>query len=159
MSGRIRAGLPTLLGLLPPLLSLLLACAGAGGPRPETRASSGVIRSFGAHEFEPTPMHETVYRMMERCTGREGDLEGLTWKVALWVDSPDRDRALKAGWHRDGEQREVVFYEEYVFDGETVSHEILHDLYDGEVPLDVAERCILDGERLLEEGGPEGPGT
>lgn len=141
MSGR--AGLVLFFGIL----SLSLAC---GSSRAHT-ASAGVIRSYGEREFQPTPVHETVYRMMEDCTGVEGDFETVSWKVALWVDSPTRDSALRAGWHRDGDLREIIFYEEYVFDAETISHEVLHDLYDGDVPLDVADRCMLDGELLGQE--------
>jgi hypothetical protein len=117
-------------------------------------ASGGVIRTFGEREFEPTPVHETVYRMMEECTGIEGDPGAVHWKVALWVDSPSNETALKAGWHRDGDYREIVFYEEYVFNAETISHEVLHDLYDGSVPLDIANRCMLDGENLGQDEVP-----
>lgn len=144
-----RAGLLLFLVLLFPL-----GCATSA-----TRtASGGVIRTFGERQFEPTPVHETVYRMMEECTGREGDLEAVQWTVALWVDSPARRSALRAGWHRDGDHREILFYEEFVFDAETISHEVLHDLYDGEVPLDVADRCMLDGRGLGIDDPRERPG-
>lgn len=143
MSGR--AGLILLL-----ILSFSLGCAN----RATHTAAGGIIRSYGEREFEPTRVHETVYRMMEECAGIEGDPEAIHWKVALWVDSPSNEAALKAGWHRDGDYREIVFYEEYVFDAETISHEVLHDLYDGSVPLDVANRCMLDGEGLGQDQGP-----
>lgn len=138
MSGR--AGVSLVL-----VLFLSLACASSQAAH---SASVGVIRSYAEREFEPTPVHETIYAMMEECTGIEGDVDRIDWKVALWVDSPSREAALRAGWHRDGEDREIIFYEEFAFDGETISHEVLHDLYDGDVPLDVADRCMLDGELL-----------
>lgn len=134
MSGR--AALSLLLVLFP------LGCATGQAHT----ASGGIIRSYGEREFEPTRVHETIYEMMEECTGVEGDVERVHWKVALWVDSPTNEAALRAGWHRDGDYREIIFYEEFVFDGETISHEVLHDLYGGDVPLDVADRCMLDGE-------------
>lgn len=149
MSGR--AGL-----IFIPILALLsLGCASNSSTH---TASGGIIRSFGEREFEPTRVHETVYRMMEKCTGIEGSFEDIHWKVALWVDSPTNEAALRAGWHRDGDYREIVFYEEYAFDAETISHEVLHDLFNGDVPLDVADRCILDGEGLGIDDPRERPG-
>ena len=152
MSGR--AGLLLLLALFFPL-----GCATAGGGSTATHTDTGaVIRTFGEREFEPTRIHRTVYRMMEECTGREGDVDAVHWTVALWLDSPERRAALRGGWHRDGEHREILFYEEFVFDAETISHEVLHDLYDGDVPLDVADRCLLDGETLGLENPWDRPG-
>ena len=118
------------------------------------------IRIFDGMEFEPTEFHRTVYKMMEECTGIEGDFESIRWYVAklILVGDPDADMRWIGMWNRVGP--EITFDREYVFDGYIVAHEVLHDLFKGRVPMDAARKCVLDWERLtfiLEENDENNP--
>jgi len=106
------------------------------------------IRVFDGEEFAPTEFHRTIYKMMEACTRIEGDFDAIRWYVAklILVGDPDADMRWIGMWNKVGP--EITFDREYVFDGRIVAHEVLHDLYEGRVPMDAARRCVLDWERL-----------
>ncbi len=113
-----------------------------------SKASAQIIRVYDKSEFAPTAFHKTVYEMMEACSGVKGDFEGIRWYVAqmILVGNPDLGQQW-VGMYNSLTKR-ITFAREYVFEGWTVSHEALHSLYEGKVPMDIASRCVLDWQRL-----------
>lgn len=110
------------------------------------------VRAYNKAEFAPTAFHKTIYEMMEECSGIDGDFERLRWYIAklILVGDPDRGLVWNGMWTNGGGTKdpEITLDREKVFDGEAVSHETLHDLYEGTAPMDVASRCVLNWDRL-----------
>jgi hypothetical protein len=116
------------------VLGLVLLCA-------SPVQDGETILMFGVRPFVPTILEAAVYTMMERCTGLEGDFDGVTWKTARsMVRTPDGALLLGA-WQKD--VRIITLRRDYRWDAGLISHEILHDLYRGETPRDVQARCQL----------------
>lgn len=105
---------------------------------------------YGVQEFHPTALHETAYYMMQFCTGVYGDFQAVRWytaKALIWEDGNTR-RDFLGMWHKEWGWPSIIFERDHVFDGLVVGHEILHDLYGGQVPMDIAARCLLDWPNL-----------
>ena len=115
-------------------------------------ASAQSVRIYNQVEFAPTEFHRTVYKMMEACSGVEGDFEAIRWYVAkmILVGDPDAGVTWAGMWiNGDGaHEPRIILDREDVYDGESVSHESLHDIYGGDVPMDIASRCVLRWYRL-----------
>lgn len=127
------------------LLGLVWALAGC------TEDVEAQVRMFDHQEFAPTAFHEAVYEMMEICSGVKGDYKRIRWYTAqIILAGPTLSIQWIGSWRMisETEEAEITLDREYVFDGTLVSHEILHDLYDGPAPMDVAHRCVLDWSRL-----------
>jgi len=101
----------------------------------------------GLLEFEPTPFHETIYEMVEECTGESGDFEALRWYMAASLFKLDGTEYWGL-WFDSWGYPAIVLDRQKVYDGETVSHEIMHDLYKGQGPMDMYRLCVLDWENL-----------
>lgn len=111
---------------------------------------------YGDMEIEPTEYHRIVYTVMEQCTGIKGDFSQVRWFIAKAITVIHTESGtgyMANGLYRhpdyteDGRPHIYTDYE-HAFEGETISHEILHDLYKGDAPLDVAQRCMLTWRRL-----------
>lgn len=127
------------------LLGLVWALAGCSGD------AEAQVRMFDRQEFAPTAFYEAIYEMMEECSGVEGDFEHVRWYTAqIILAGPTLSIQWIGSWRKtpEMEHAEITFDREFAFDGALVSHEILHDLYDGPAPMDVAHRCVLDWSRL-----------
>lgn len=130
--------------LVAALVALAALCAPAG-------AQQGVPWRAWAQPFEPTTLHELVYRVMEACVGRPGQYDQVTWLVADQIEFVAKgDTALANGvWDYQEatdstpERRLIVLDKEKAFDGYTISEEALHDIYGGVVPMDVGNHCRL----------------
>ena len=109
-------------------------------------------RVYNKREFTPTAFHEAIYRMIETCSGVKGEYENVHWYTAqiILIDGPEVEIQWIGAWMKreDSEISEIILDREFVFDGNIVSHEVLHDLYDGPAPMDTAHRCVLDWSRL-----------
>ena len=109
-------------------------------------------RIYDKREFVPTAFHEVIYRMMEICSGIDGKYEDIRWFTAqiMLVGDPALGNQLIGAWARNPETgiAQIILERESVFDGNTVSHEALHDLYNGLTPMDTAHKCVLDWSRL-----------
>lgn len=129
-------------------LSLLIpACRPA--PVPAQVVQTVVYKQI---EVFPTAYHIFIYTQMEMCTGIKGDLSKVRWWMAegITVEYQDGTRGWAAGLHRKvgNGTFDIILTREHVFDGETVSHEVLHNLYQGDAPLDVAQHCLLTTRTL-----------
>lgn len=94
----------------------------------------------------PSPLYQYMYAEMERCTGIKGNFGGVKWFIAegITVEYQDGTRAWASGlWRKIDGISHIVIRRDHYMSGETVSHEILHDLYQGDVPLDVSDHCML----------------
>jgi len=121
---------------------------------------SAQMRVYDKREFAPTAFHETIYRMMETCSGVSGEYENIRWHTAQiilvgdleegiqWIGAWFQRRELVEGEWIETEISEIILDREFVFDGNIVSHEALHDLYGGAAPMDTAAKCVLDWSRL-----------
>ena len=113
----------------------LSACAAA--PPPETIAPPGITPDdvvwYNRIRVFPPPLYSRMYDRMEACTGVEG-VEGgfrrLRWSVARGIIERRSMDALAGVWF-PGPPRVIGLDFEYVYDPQTVAHEILHDLLDG----------------------------
>ena len=107
---------------------------------------------FNKVEFEPTPFHEAIYEMMEACSGRQGSFEDVRWFVAkmILVGNPVLGRNWIGMWMKTETGAEITLERDHAFDGYVVSHEVFHDLYQGNAPMDMATRCTLTWKRLRE---------
>jgi len=130
------------------LRALLLALAVFGST--QTLSAQERARVYDKSEFTPTAFHEVVYRMMEICSGVDGKFEDIRWYTAKIILVEGSGAQWIGAWTKraDSELSEIILDREFVFDGNTVSHEALHDLYDGSAPMDIASRCVLDWSRL-----------
>ena len=133
------------------LKALLLALSvffGAFSPLSAQEAA----RIYSKSEFAPTAFHEAIYRMMEACSGITGNYERIRWYVAqiILVGDPNEGRQWAGAWSMipESDLAQIILEREHVFNGNTVSHEALHDLYDGQAPMDTAHKCVLDWSRL-----------
>jgi len=110
------------------------------------------VRVYDKVEFAPTEFHHTIYKMMEACSGVEGDYESVKWFIAKMILSGNPDDGIQwvGMWTNGGGTHEsrITFDRESVYDGVIVSHEVLHAIFEGDVPMDVANRCVLDWYRL-----------
>ncbi len=127
-------------------------------------ATTGRAASFTLNhkQFIPTPWHIAQYLIVEECTGIKGDVSRVDWfvadailtfpdpKISVWealnAFSPS-DR--KGGqWHpiEDSDRSSITFDARFVFDHQTVRHEILHDLlWGGEHSNPLFARCTQPG--------------
>ena len=115
----------------------------------------GRYRFFpSATKRQPTQIHELIYHLMEECTDIEGDFDALEWWTATTILYESSDGSIKevtGFWSeevRADDGREIerfIAIERFWWNNATViSHEILHDLYNGtNVPMDVALRCLI----------------
>lgn len=134
------AGLAALLALSTP------ACLPAQVPPASIKTSV-----YGDLAIYPTAFHNLVYREMEHCTGLAGDPARVQWHVAdyMAIEYEDGTQGVAVGmWTSQEDGRHIFLQKDHVFDGEVISHEILHDLYSGDAPLDVAQKCILTYRRV-----------
>ena len=119
----------------------------------------GQTHMYNLEEFEPTPFHYTIYIMMEQCTGVEGDFSDVRWYIASTIVSETGINYwgvhfTEWGWSA------IVLEREKAFTGEIVSHEIMHNLYNGQGPMDTYRKCVLDWSNLTPIIRPEGtPGV
>lgn len=122
------------------VLSLLFGAASA----------SSQVWMFNKTEFAPTAFHRTIYEMMENCSGVDGDLENVRWFVSqlILVGDPNVGHQWVGAFTNAFGGPEIILQREYAFDGKTVSHEVLHELFVGDAPMDIASRCVLDWDRL-----------
>jgi len=76
----------------------------------------------------------------------------VRWYMAkmILVGDPRMGRQWVGAWAKTEETSEIILDREYVFDGYIVSHEVLHDLFRGNAPMDIANRCVLDWGGLME---------
>ena len=120
-----------------PLLVLLFAA-------PSVLPQEANVQVFGQSALvtDPSPMHAAIYRMMEGCTGQQGDYETLRWGLAEFIIEPSLTRVL-GFWNR--EHRTIIIDKDYAYHAGIISHEILHDLFNGQTSGDVYEQCIIRG--------------
>lgn len=109
---------------------------------------SAQIHMHALQEFEPTAFYETIYSMMEQCTDVLGDYEAVRWYTSSAIASPSTDRAYWGIWFESWGWPSIVLDREKAFDGVVVSHEIMHDLYGGQGPMDKYSQCVLDWDNL-----------
>jgi len=95
-------------------------------------------------DLEPGPLHESIYRLMERCTGLKGDFEGIVWNTAAFILlRRSLDRAV-AYWYELPDGRRAIWIETGFWNNPTIlSHEILHDLNLGVFRADMATACVI----------------
>ncbi len=118
---------------------------------------------YNAMPMVPTPMHQYVYKQMENCSGQTGDFDNILWLTSPFImrgpDHPQvllnneqfdimRERRIYGLWWRsvapNGDTIQVIMLDRInQFNPALVSHESLHSLYHGEIPLDVQERCLI----------------
>lgn len=110
------------------------------------------VNVFGRQNFQPTKVHRAVYEMMEECSGRRGNFDRITWAVAQLLVTPAGEHVAAMWGTRDGHPF-VIIDRQYVFDAKILSHEALHDLFGGPVPMDVANHCVLIWHRLRPPNG------
>lgn len=131
-----------------------LVVLGACGPHGSAKAQM-TLYTPEAYAVGPTIFHQLVYHEMEDCTGLKGDFSKVHWYIAphgIMIVGPGypAGQMARATWAKaPGGDRTIVISGEDFFNGEVISHESLHDLYGGDAPLDVAQRCILSWQRVL----------
>ena len=102
-----------------------------------------------ATKRQPTQLHQFVYHLMEECTGIEGDFDEIEWWTATTIlreREDGGDDEVYGFWSNgvtadDGRTiNRFIALERFWWSNPTVmSHEILHDLYNGDdVPIDLA---------------------
>lgn len=148
------------------LAVFFLSCVKIGpqtGPylevRPELGFEAGdtIISAFGQQEVSPSPMHVVIYRMMELCTGRQGELERVRWFVAdslvQHVVEGGRVQPVWGIWNT--ESGAIVLKRGLWNLPPLIGHEALHSIYQGEIPPGVEKRCIpaIDGESMRQAIG------
>jgi hypothetical protein len=81
----------------------------------------------GATRYIPLPEYSVWWQDTERCSGKTGDLAGITWWLIRGVESFDVQGTQAVGaWVRA--TRSIVLVEGSVADPMVVRHEMLHDL-------------------------------
>ena len=114
---------------------------------------------YGKIEIEPPPVYKSVYNLMEDCTGIKGDFSAVRWAIADFIlvfneELSDFGIPAIGMWTDASGYPEIILVKNFALELETVSHEITHDLFKGDVPMDVAQTCLLRWQRLT----PRRPG-
>lgn len=125
---------------------LVIGLLGAS-PLAGQEVSTSITYMPDMQEFEPTPLHRTIYEMMEHCTGKTGDFEVVRWYTAASIWNTDGSEYWGI-WFDGWGWPAIVLDRQKVFNGEFVSHEVMHDLYKGQGPMDTYRSCVLDWENL-----------
>ncbi len=116
------------------ILAVLLLVACAHGVPAQTPPPGGLTLWWEEEERLPTPMHRFIYHMTAECLGMnvtDEDFAGISWFVADFIQMPDRTR-LGGLWIR--EPRQIILDRNRTWNHpEYISHELIHDLTNGEV--------------------------
>ncbi|NIV53611.1 MAG: hypothetical protein GWN53_17360 [Gammaproteobacteria bacterium] len=88
-------------------------------------------------------MHIAIYEMMEGCTGISGDPDRVHWSMAWSIEDAETGEIKASMWSGTDGYRQIILAKEWAFSGHYISHEVLHDLYDGPAPMDTAMRCLF----------------
>lgn len=130
------------------LLVVLLGCvlAWASGCRIVVVRHEPRVRVFRAERMEPEGWYETVFRAMEKCTGKSKSYDALEWYLVgpNKLGNMNRNGVTVpiAGLLSPGER--IYLDERYVMDAGLIAHELLHYLTEeGDTPLfdDILEAC------------------
>lgn len=124
------------------LLAIILALASACSARP----ALGQTQMFGLVQVQPTVIHYVIFTQMEQCTGKKGDYTKIHWFVAQSIVAKafDGTQVTADGLYYMTDMGPVIVFQYEAWDdGETISHEIMHSLFKGDVPLDVAQHCMF----------------
>ncbi|MEQ9569466.1 MAG: hypothetical protein RLN75_04695, partial [Longimicrobiales bacterium] len=77
--------------------------------------------------FTPPASYVELHRAVQACSGRTGSFERIRWYLASSILADGR--AARARW---SPPHDIVIVAGYETDDRTVSHEVLHDLLDGD---------------------------
>ncbi len=81
----------------------------------------------GRQEIDPPPEYFAWYWATERCSGLEGDIRRVRWFLAVSIVT--NGILAVANW---SPPHDITLRRDMQRDGFVVSHEILHDLLDGD---------------------------
>ncbi len=101
----------------PALVLLLAAC---GDPIIEARIEN-------RRPFDPLPPYADLHEAVEACSGRTGPFGRIRWFLASSIVADGR--VARARW---SPPHDIVIVAGYETNDRTVSHEMLHDLLDGD---------------------------
>lgn len=102
------------------IAALLVTVAACGDPLIEARIEN-------RRPFVPPATYAALYRAVEACSGRTGDFTRIRWFLASSIEADGRP--ARARW---SPPHDIVIVAGYETDDRTVSHEMLHDLLDGD---------------------------
>jgi hypothetical protein len=118
---------------------------------------------YNAMSMIPSPAHKFIYEEMENCTDRTGQFEKILWFSSTFImRGPDHPQTLIDNQQMDvmferqiyglywnsttshGDSIQIIMLDRrYWFNPTLISHEVLHSLFDGEIPLDIQEKCLI----------------
>ena len=117
------------------LVLVLLACA----PPLSAQApdEGGYLIYPEVVETQPTSMHRFLFSMMAECLGVEDDSDAfdrIQWTVVDFILRVDDYTRMAGLWNP--ETRRIYLDRTKWLDANAVSHELIHDLTDGEIEED-----------------------